>query len=73
MFSQAGNFTFGNTSRTSPDLRGPDTKAFDASLFKKFPIRERSSILRELIDSGKVGIAGAMYDVSTGAVTFLAD
>ena len=36
-------------------------------------IRERSSILRELIDSGKVGIAGAMYDVSTGAVTFLAD
>jgi hypothetical protein len=44
VFSQAGNFTFGNTSRTSPDLRGPDTKAFDASLFKKFPIRERSSI-----------------------------
>ena len=36
-------------------------------------IRERSSILRELIDSEKVGIAGAMYDVSTGSVTFLAD
>jgi carbonic anhydrase len=36
-------------------------------------IRERSSILRELVDSKKIGIAGAIYDVSTGAVTFLAD
>ncbi len=36
-------------------------------------IRERSSILRGLIDSGKVGIAGAMYDVATGTVTFMAD
>ncbi|MDX1983086.1 MAG: TonB-dependent receptor [Bryobacteraceae bacterium] len=41
VFSQAGNFTFGNTSRTSPDLRGPGTRAFDASLFKKFPIKEQ--------------------------------
>lgn len=36
-------------------------------------IRERSSILREAIDSGQVGIVGAMYDVATGQVTFLAD
>ena len=36
-------------------------------------IKARSSILRELIDSGKVGIKGAMYDVSTGRVNFLAD
>ncbi len=36
-------------------------------------IRERSSILRGLIDSGQVGIAGALYDVSTGTVTFMAD
>ncbi len=43
VFSQAGNFTFGNTSRTSPDLRGPGTRAFDASLFKKFAIREQVS------------------------------
>ncbi len=34
-------------------------------------IKARSSILRELIDSGKVGIKGAMYDVSTGRVSFL--
>ncbi len=36
-------------------------------------VRARSSILRELIDSGRVGLAGAMYDVATGRVTFLAD
>ncbi len=36
-------------------------------------IRERSSILRGLFDSGQVGIAGAMYDVATGTVTFMAD
>jgi carbonic anhydrase len=36
-------------------------------------IRERSWIVRDLIDAGKVGIAGAMYDVSTGTVTFVAD
>jgi len=33
-------------------------------------IRERSAILRELIDSGKVAIVGGMYDVATGRVTF---
>lgn len=36
-------------------------------------IRERSSILREAIDSGAVGLRGAMYDVATGVVTFLPD
>jgi carbonic anhydrase len=36
-------------------------------------IRERSSILRESIDSGAVAMKGAMYDVATGAVTFLPD
>jgi carbonic anhydrase len=34
-------------------------------------IKARSSILRELIDSGQVGIKGAMYDVATGRVNFL--
>ncbi len=40
VFSQAGNFTFGNTSRTAPDLRGPGTRAFDASVFKRFRVLE---------------------------------
>lgn len=33
-------------------------------------IMERSDIIRKLVDDGKVGIAAAMYDVSTGEVTF---
>jgi carbonic anhydrase len=36
-------------------------------------IKARSSIIRELIDSGQVGIQGAMYDVATGRVNFLTD
>jgi carbonic anhydrase len=36
-------------------------------------IRDRSPILKGLLDSGKVGLAGAMYDLQTGKVTFLAD
>jgi carbonic anhydrase len=33
-------------------------------------IRERSPILREMIDQGQIGLVGGMYDVSTGEVHF---
>lgn len=33
-------------------------------------IREKSPILREMIDKGEVGLVGAMLDVKTGKVTF---
>ncbi|WP_018478230.1 carbonic anhydrase family protein [Pontibacter roseus] len=33
-------------------------------------IKKRSHILREMIESGEIGIVGAMYDVETGIVTF---
>jgi carbonic anhydrase len=36
-------------------------------------IREKSPVLREMIQSGQVGLAGAMYDVRTGKVTFMTD
>jgi carbonic anhydrase len=36
-------------------------------------IREKSPVIKELLDSGKAGLVGAMYDVRTGKVTFLAD
>jgi carbonic anhydrase len=36
-------------------------------------IQDKSPIIRELVQSGKVGIAGAMYDIETGKVTFYAD
>jgi carbonic anhydrase len=33
-------------------------------------IRERSPILREMIDQGQIGLVGGMYDLSTGEVHF---
>ena len=36
-------------------------------------IREGSPLVKEMVDSGKVGLAGAMYDMTTGRVTFSAD
>jgi carbonic anhydrase len=36
-------------------------------------IREKSPVLKELLNSGAVGMVGAMYDLETGAVTFYAD
>ena len=44
VFSQAPNFTFGNTSRTSPDLRTPSQNNLDASVFKNFRITEGSTM-----------------------------
>ena len=32
---------------------------------------DRSVVLRQMIDSGDIDLVGAMYDVSTGEVTFL--
>ena len=33
-------------------------------------VREKSPILREMIDKGEVGLVGGLYDISTGEVTF---
>ncbi|WP_299824131.1 carbonic anhydrase family protein [uncultured Pontibacter sp.] len=33
-------------------------------------VQEKSSILREMIQNGEIGIIGGMYDVETGAVEF---
>ena len=33
-------------------------------------IRERSPILREMLDRGEIGLVGGMYDLSTGKVAF---
>lgn len=34
---------------------------------------ERSTIIREMVEQGQVGLIGAVYDVDTGAVEFLED
>jgi hypothetical protein len=44
VFSQAPIFTFGNTSRTSPDLRMPSLHNIDFSVFKSFAIRGRLTL-----------------------------
>ena len=36
-------------------------------------IRQRSPILRELLEKGQIGLVGGMYDLSTGEVRFLGD
>jgi carbonic anhydrase len=36
-------------------------------------IRDKSAVIRDLVQSGKVGLVGAMYDIETGKVTWLAD
>jgi len=36
-------------------------------------IREKSPVLKELLDSGAVRMVGGMYDLETGAVTFSGD
>ena len=33
-------------------------------------LRDRSVVLREMIDKGEIGLVGAMYDVSSGKVVF---
>jgi carbonic anhydrase len=36
-------------------------------------IREKSPVIKEMLDSGAVGLVGGMYDLETGAVTFFED
>src|SRR5262249_57705570 len=36
-------------------------------------IREKSAIVRDAVESGKVGLVGGMYDIDTGKVVFMAD
>ena len=33
-------------------------------------IRERSPILREMLDQGQIGVVGGMYDLASGKVQF---
>lgn len=36
-------------------------------------VRQRSPILREMLDQGKIGLVGGMYDLSTGQVRFFSN
>jgi carbonic anhydrase len=50
------------------------TKVVEANVRQSMKeIREKSPVLKELFDSGAVGLVGAVYDIETGKVTFWAD
>jgi len=36
-------------------------------------LRDRSVVLRQMVDSGEIALVGAMYDISSGKVTFFDD
>ncbi|MBI4876319.1 MAG: carboxypeptidase regulatory-like domain-containing protein [Acidobacteria bacterium] len=44
VFTQPAPFTFGNTARTLPDVRGPGARNLDFSLFKNFALTEKIAL-----------------------------
>jgi carbonic anhydrase len=56
--------------RTSKNLEFVDQVAEANVRLVMQEIPERSPILKEMIDSGQVGLVGGMYDLSTGKVRF---
>ena len=56
--------------RTSKNLDYVDKVAEANVRLVMQQIRERSPVLREMIDSGQIGLAGGMYDLTTGEVRF---
>jgi hypothetical protein len=44
VFTQPAAYTFGNTSRTLPDVRSPGMRNFDLSLFKNFKLLEKLTV-----------------------------
>jgi len=62
----AGN----NQLRNSKDLEFVDKVAEANVRLVMQQIRERSPILRELLEKGQIGLVGGMYDLSTGRIRF---
>jgi carbonic anhydrase len=56
--------------RTSKNLEFVDKVAEANARLVIKQIRERSPILREMIDKDQIGLVGGMYDLSTGEVHF---
>ena len=59
------------TMRNSSNLQFVNEVAKNNVLRSVENIRVKSNVLRRLEEEGKITIAGAMYDVSTGEVSFL--
>lgn len=58
---------------TSRDAAYVDRVAEQNVRHSMHEIRERSTIIREQMSAGRVGLVGGMYDIDTGKVVFSAD
>jgi carbonic anhydrase len=59
--------------RDGEDPTDPTRVARENVLHSLQEIRTKSRYIARHLDEGKVGLAGAMYDIATGRVTFLGD
>lgn len=59
--------------RTSKNPEFVDEVAKANVLLVRQQIRDRSPILREMLDNGQIGLVGGMYDLSTGEVHFFSN
>jgi carbonic anhydrase len=59
-----------NQSRTSKDLEFVDKVAEANVRLVMEQIRERSPILREMLEKGQITLVGGMYDLTTGRIRF---
>jgi carbonic anhydrase len=60
-------------SRTSKDKMFVQQVAEENVRLVMQEIRERSPVLREMLDAGKIGLTGGMYDLQTGETHFMQD
>jgi len=60
-----------DSDRTSKNSKFVQAVAAKNVVFTVGRIRERSPILRDMVDKGQIGLEGAIYDVHTGKVTFM--
>jgi carbonic anhydrase len=65
--AQAGNYSPANSSNG----KFVDAVAEENVRLNMKKLRDRSIVLREMIDKGEIALVGAMYDIDTGKVKFL--
>jgi len=65
--AKAGNYSPANSSND----KFVDAVAEENVRLNMKKLRDRSVVLREMIDKGEIALVGAMYDVDTGKVKFL--
>jgi carbonic anhydrase len=59
------------TTRSSKDAKFVQAVAEENVRLTMQMLRDRSVVLRRMIDAGELGLVGAMYDVSSGKVEFI--